>query len=250
MKIKIINGTDFWQATDDWRQGSPSVAVVLLSGVVVIERPGRRDDEILPCQFWLFSADSALALRFEKACAVIFAIPELETLGLEREQPLVIDSASAGILDDVFFANQRPSAHQEAALILICHQLASADVACIPVERTGDGAAAQDLVARATEYMASHLDEPIALDQLAEHCGCSKAHLIAQFKQKRHLTPIKALAEMRIARARAYLEEGELTISQIAHAVGYRDLASFSHFFKHQTGQSPTELRDNARWLV
>jgi AraC-like DNA-binding protein len=249
MSIKIINGSDFWQASHDWRAGVSSVAVIMLSGAGVIERPGRRD-EILACQFWLFSADLAVALRFEDACAVIFAVPELDTLALEREQPVVIDSTSAGILDDVFFANQRSLAHQHAALTLVCHQLAAMAGIAVPVEPATDSGADTGLVARATEYMTAHLDEPITLDQLAEHCGCSKAHLIAQFKRQQNMTPIKVLAEMRIARARVYLEEGELTISQIAHAVGYRDLASFSHFFKRQTGQSPSELRDNARWLV
>jgi len=50
-------------------------------------------------------------------------------------------------------------------------------------------------------------------------------------------------AQVRIERARALLADGDLAVSQIAYALGYTDLASFSRSFKKMNGVSPTIYR-------
>jgi AraC-like DNA-binding protein len=43
--------------------------------------------------------------------------------------------------------------------------------------------------------------------------------------------------------ARRYLAEKELSISQIAWLLGYREVGAFSHAFKRMTGKTPREFR-------
>ena len=49
----------------------------------------------------------------------------------------------------------------------------------------------------------------------------------------------RILDELRQKTAREYLADGRLTVSQIAHALGFADPAAFSRAFKRWTGVSP-----------
>lgn len=53
------------------------------------------------------------------------------------------------------------------------------------------------------------------------------------------------LEKLRADLADRYLADGDLTISQIAWLLGYRDVASFSNAFKRWTGKSPREWRSS-----
>ena len=57
--------------------------------------------------------------------------------------------------------------------------------------------------------------------------------------------PVKAdyLASCRVERARQLLATTDLSISEVANAIGYQEANSFSRLFKTRTGQSPSEYR-------
>jgi AraC-like DNA-binding protein len=51
------------------------------------------------------------------------------------------------------------------------------------------------------------------------------------------------LDEMKADLARHYLKDDNLTISEIAWLLGYREVSAFTHAFKRWTGQTPREIR-------
>jgi AraC-like DNA-binding protein len=55
--------------------------------------------------------------------------------------------------------------------------------------------------------------------------------------------PQEWIIEARLARARQLLAETGLTVSQIAEALGFRDVFFFSRQFTQRTGQTPTAYR-------
>ncbi|WP_065751919.1 helix-turn-helix transcriptional regulator [Bradyrhizobium paxllaeri] len=57
------------------------------------------------------------------------------------------------------------------------------------------------------------------------------------------LTFSALLDQYRMDLAKAYLTHGELTISQIAWLLGYREVSTFTHAFKRWTGTTPRQLR-------
>jgi AraC-like DNA-binding protein len=59
------------------------------------------------------------------------------------------------------------------------------------------------------------------------------------------LTFSALLEKLRADLADRYLADGDLTISQIAWLLGYRDLASFSNAFKRWAGKTPREWRSS-----
>jgi AraC-like DNA-binding protein len=49
------------------------------------------------------------------------------------------------------------------------------------------------------------------------------------------------LADLRRRLAVEYLKDEDLSVSQVAWLVGYREIAAFSHAFKRWTGRTPSE---------
>ncbi len=77
----------------------------------------------------------------------------------------------------------------------------------------------------------------------AELLGISHDRLHDLCRRELGKTP-KALIAERLAReAGLGLERSSVTIKQLSHTLGFRDLAHFSHFFKRMTGMPPGAFR-------
>lgn len=241
MEVAFLKGSLHWHPPGHWEE--LPVAVSVLSGSAEI----RTEDavcDVEACTLVVSSFSPLLSLCLEKAEAIIFQLPELEELQLKRDQPQVLDEVSAQILFDVFVENTRPLSHQEAALRLVCYQLAALN-SCSPSE-----APSHNLVDRALVFMEERLDESITLHDMAQHFSVTPGHIANIFKKRGYKSPMQTLARKRIDKAKVCLQQTGLTVTQIALAVGYRDLTSFSHFFKKHTGLSPSEYRENVNWLI
>lgn len=57
-------------------------------------------------------------------------------------------------------------------------------------------------------------------------------------------TPLQLIQERKMLEARRQLRYTDLPIKEIAYALGYEDLQTFSRFFKVQEGMSPSEFRE------
>lgn len=84
---------------------------------------------------------------------------------------------------------------------------------------------------------------------MAERCRCTPAHLTRQFRRYFNTTPYRMLLELRMRRARHLLEREELSVKEIASAVGYPNALNFSTEFRRRTGTSPREYRRHIAWL-
>lgn len=105
----------------------------------------------------------------------------------------------------------------------------------------GDTAYSQ--IARAKQYVAEHFQEPLLLSDVAKKLYLSTAYFSRLFKEKAGMTFSDYLASCRIDRARQLLATTDLSISEVAAAIGYQEANSFSRLFKARTGQSPTDYR-------
>ncbi|MFE5320229.1 helix-turn-helix domain-containing protein [Paenibacillus sp. NPDC056579] len=93
-------------------------------------------------------------------------------------------------------------------------------------------------------YMKSHFADKITLDLLARHFGFNPNYLIKRFHDKTGMTPIQYLQEIRLEKAKEYLEFTALPISEIAEKVGWTQ-AYFSKILKKRIGQSPSQYRES-----
>ncbi|GAB5494799.1 MAG: AraC family transcriptional regulator [Phototrophicaceae bacterium] len=97
-------------------------------------------------------------------------------------------------------------------------------------------------IARAIEYLSSHLDEAVTIEDMAAQVGMSRAVFHRKFKQATTMSPIQFLKSMRLNHA-AMKIAGGMTVNEAAMGVGYVSSSQFSREFKRMYGQSPRQWR-------
>jgi transcriptional regulator GlxA family with amidase domain len=93
-------------------------------------------------------------------------------------------------------------------------------------------------------YLQKHLHEAdLSIEALAAHCRMSARTLVRRFQSSYHKTPQQVVQQLRIERAKTFLETSSLTLEAIVDAIGYTDLASFRKLFKRMTDVTPNQYR-------
>lgn len=85
--------------------------------------------------------------------------------------------------------------------------------------------------------------QPQTIDELSSHAGCTKRTFLRRFTKATGFRPTEYLQNVRIAKAREYLETTNRPIEQIASQVGYVDPAAFRKMFHRLTSLSPNLYR-------
>ncbi|WP_341274635.1 AraC family transcriptional regulator [Shewanella maritima] len=99
-------------------------------------------------------------------------------------------------------------------------------------------------IARAIEYLSSHLSESITIDDIASQIGMSRAVFHRKFKQATTMSPIQFVKSMRLNDAAMKIAAG-MTVNEAALCVGYVSSSQFSREFKRMYGQSPKQWGAN-----
>jgi DNA-binding response OmpR family regulator len=109
------------------------------------------------------------------------------------------------------------------------------------------GRATQQLVRQAMAYIHTHYSEPLSRKDIACHIGISADYLTDCFRKEMNVTPMTYLRRYRIRQACELLENTNLTITQVAGAVGYSESAHFTHNFQQEIGVTPRAYRNGKR---
>ena len=80
------------------------------------------------------------------------------------------------------------------------------------------------------------------LTELAELCDMTVRHLCRAFKAETGVTPGAYINEARAQHARTLLSETSLSLTEIAHRLGFATSASFSNAFQRATGLRPRQI--------
>ncbi len=94
-----------------------------------------------------------------------------------------------------------------------------------------------------TEYLAENCSQSISLDQLAQRFHLSKSYVCRIFKEVTSYTVCEYINIHRIRKAARYLEETDMSISQIAQELGFESLTYFERIFKTYMTLSPLKYR-------
>ncbi|WP_415402153.1 AraC family transcriptional regulator [Tateyamaria sp. SN3-11] len=99
---------------------------------------------------------------------------------------------------------------------------------------------AGNAIARSIAHVASNLDAPISIDDMARRAGMSRAVFHRKFKQVTTMAPIQFVKSMRLNHA-AMRIAGGMRVNEAAMDVGYASPSQFSREFKRMYGQSPKQ---------
>ncbi|MBD2314384.1 helix-turn-helix transcriptional regulator [Desertifilum sp. FACHB-1129] len=96
---------------------------------------------------------------------------------------------------------------------------------------------------RAKEILMQQFQNPPTLMALAQQVGLNDCTLKRGFRQVFGTTVFGYLHHYRMERARSLLLKQQLSVTAIAHQVGYQNLCAFSTAFRKKFGVSPRALR-------
>lgn len=97
------------------------------------------------------------------------------------------------------------------------------------------------------EYISANMGEIDSLDSLCAQFFISKYYLCHSFKEVTGMSVMSFLNMTRVLRATVLLRENNLTIAQIAKAVGFGTVAHFTDVFKRIEDITPNEYRKRTR---
>ena len=102
----------------------------------------------------------------------------------------------------------------------------------------------EDLADKIKRYIDNNLALDLNLDNLSKNLNYSKNHIINVFVKKFNITPYKYYSGRKIALAKEYLSNSNMTIAEISNMLSYSDQQYFSYCFKNITGISPRKYRN------
>ena len=91
------------------------------------------------------------------------------------------------------------------------------------------------------------LDQDLSLGALASRFGSSEFHFHRQFRAAVGETPKQHVERLRLEKAALQLAVSDTPITELAFALGFQNLETFSRRFKTAVGHSPSEYRRLAR---
>ena len=95
---------------------------------------------------------------------------------------------------------------------------------------------------RLQEIVEAHLTDPdFGASELERALGMSHAQLFRKMKALLGYSAVALIRKVRIRKAQELLGKKEMSISEVAFAVGFKEPAYFSRVFKEETGVSPGE---------
>ncbi|MDR9796325.1 AraC family transcriptional regulator [Aeribacillus pallidus] len=98
----------------------------------------------------------------------------------------------------------------------------------------------------AKEILMERIDSPPSLAELSRLCCMNQNKLKKGFKQLFQTTISDFVLEGKVQKGKYWLEETDMTIAEIAEALGYQNPSKFSRLFKKRYGLTPREWRNRS----
>ena len=105
-------------------------------------------------------------------------------------------------------------------------------------------------VRRAQEYIETHFQQRITVDQLCDQLAVGRRTFERRFKRSTSNTVTEYIQRVRVEAAKKQMESNRKTVSEVMYDVGYSDTKAFREVFKRIAGMSPAEYRNRYNKLV
>lgn len=99
------------------------------------------------------------------------------------------------------------------------------------------------IVSRINRYIEEHISEELTRDQIAKMVCLSPAYLSRLYSQEAGKSLSGYILEVRIRMMKNFLEQTNLSITEIAYRIGYTNLPYLCSLFRKRTGMTPMEYR-------
>ena len=86
-------------------------------------------------------------------------------------------------------------------------------------------------------------DSELSVERIGDEIGLSRVQLYRKVKALTGLSPVEILRKARLTRARHLLQTSEMSVSEVAYAVGFSTPSYFSKCYKEEFDLQPTQER-------
>ena len=93
------------------------------------------------------------------------------------------------------------------------------------------------------DYIHEHLEQDLSLQQLANLVQLSPHYFAEQFKQSIGVAPHQYVIQQRVERAKQFLKQREITITEVACRTGFANQSHLTRHFKRLVGITPSAFR-------
>ena len=104
-----------------------------------------------------------------------------------------------------------------------------------------------ELAEQASSYMFEHMDKKITISELSEMMHVSQTQLKNSFRNYYGNSVYKYIRSRKMQKAASLLEEGQLSVMEIAGMFGYENCSKFAAAFRGEYGVSPSSYRKQHR---
>lgn len=109
--------------------------------------------------------------------------------------------------------------------------------------RRAQASHAAQVVEAAKCMMVEKIYGDIDINSIATALGISASRLNEIFKTYTSMTPYQYYIHIKIHAAKSLLEQGDLSVKEVAYRLGFEDQYHFSRLFKKKTGIAPSQWR-------
>ena len=149
--------------------------------------------------------------------------------------------------DEILQLTRMQGFHTVLAFLSILHQLSVADHRILVSNQydTQDTirSSKSRRIAKVCEYIETHYEEAIKLEDAARLVNMSESAFSHFFKKKTNSTFIEYITNLRIAKACRMLSDTSTGIAEICYDCGFNNLSNFIRTFKRKKGHTPSEYR-------
>jgi len=139
----------------------------------------------------------------------------------------------------------------ESLAVTLCAHLLRSYTNAVGIEARSSGAPEVASLARAIAYIEDSPERNVTLAELAAAAGISRFHFSRLFKRKIGQSPVRYVERSRIEQAKILIVQAELSLADIAQAVGFADQSHFTRRFKFHEGRTPGQFaREHAKGIL
>ena len=173
-------------------------------------------------------------------------MPELDGFGvlealreeeMSRNIPVIVLTGQVLTEEDMARLNRGVASVLEKGLFSVEETLEH--VAAALERKRKPGSETQRIVLKAMAFVHARYTEPLSRRDIAAHVGLSERHLARCFRQEVGVTPITYLNRYRVRQAKALLETGGRSITEVAMEVGFSTGGYFTRVFRQEVGMPP-----------
>ena len=176
----------------------------------------------------------------------------VQQTGLSMEHPvLALDEGLAAEVCGILTAMEAASHNKRSATIRLTGllygfiaTLMEANAAREPEAAPLDQNTRELYVRKAAEFVYMNFSREITVEDIAAHIGIGRKYLHSLFVDLVGTPPSEFLIQYRLHKACELMADRGLTISDIAHSVGYPNALNFTRIFRKVRGLTPSQYRE------